>query len=174
MLWQCTTFRYYPLPIAPPKCNFAERTSPSAACEREARVEHPSSDVQLLETALALARRAVALGKEHRYLPYYQMALGMAEYRHANYPAADEALGAAELGGKDNYHVSVTARLFRTMSLFRQGKATEARELFDEAAAVMKPLPADERQPFAEGAGSDDVIVWLAYKEAKTLLRSSR
>ena len=57
------------------------------------------------------------------------------------------------------------------MSLFRQGKATEARALFDEAAAAMKPLPADERKPFADGAGPDDVIVWLAYKEAKAMLQ---
>ena len=60
------------------------------------------------------------------------------------------------------------------MTLSKQGKAAEARQLFAEAEAQMKPLPADERQPFADGATPDDLIVWLAYKEAKTLLRSPR
>jgi hypothetical protein len=35
----------------------------------------------------------------------------------------------------------------------------------------MKPLPADERNPLADGAGPDDLIVWLAYREAKAMLR---
>ena len=100
------------------------------------------------------------------------MALGMAEYRSGSYPAADEALTAAALAGKDNRHVRDTARFFHAMSLFQQGKAADARKLFAEAEAEMKPLPADTRQPFADGAGPDDLIVWLAYKEAKALLQS--
>ena len=44
------------------------------------------------------------------------------------------------------------------MSLFQQGKAAEARQLFAEADADMRPLPADERQPFADGAGPEGVI----------------
>jgi tetratricopeptide (TPR) repeat protein len=130
----------------------------------------PSSDPQLLETALALARRAVELGKNHQYWPYYQMALGMAEYRHGNYGAADAALAAAEQAENAHRHVREAAPFFRAMSLFRQGKAPEARKLFTEAQARMKPLPADERQPFANNAVADDVIIWLAYKEAKMLL----
>ena len=70
----------------------------------------PSSDPQLLAAALKLARRAVDLGKEHQFFPYYQMVLGMAEYRNANYPAADEALTAATKAGKDIPHVRDTAR----------------------------------------------------------------
>ncbi len=134
----------------------------------------PSSDPKLLENALALARRAVDLGKQHQYLPYYQLALGMAEYRSGSYPAADEALTASELAGKDNRHVRDTARFFHAMSLFQQGKASEARRLLAKAAAETKPLPAAARQPFASGTTPDDLIVWLAYKEAKTLLHSSR
>jgi tetratricopeptide (TPR) repeat protein len=133
----------------------------------------PSSDPHLLEAALTLARRAVDLGKTNQYLPYYQMALGMAEYRSGSYPAADAALTAAELAGKDNRHVRDTARFFHAMSLFQQGKAAEARKLFTTAEAQMKPLPA-EGQPTKDFATPDDLICWLAYKETKTLLRSSR
>ena len=35
----------------------------------------------------------------------------------------------------------------------------------------MKPLPADARNPLAGGASHDDLILWLAYKEAKALIQ---
>ena len=57
------------------------------------------------------------------------------------------------------------------MSLFRQGKADEARKLATAAAAKMKPLPADEQNPLAGGADHDDLILWLAYKEAKAMIK---
>ena len=56
------------------------------------------------------------------------------------------------------------------MSLFRQGKPDEARKVAIAAAAKMKPLPADEQNPLAGGANADDLILWLAYKEAKALI----
>ena len=34
----------------------------------------------------------------------------------------------------------------------------------------MKPLPIDEKNPLANDANHDDLIIWLAYKEAKALL----
>ena len=68
------------------------------------------------------------------------------------------------------YFVTGTAAFYRAMSLFRQGKNDEARKLATEAAAKMKPLPADEQNPMAGGADHDDLILWLAYKEAKALI----
>ena len=56
------------------------------------------------------------------------------------------------------------------MSLFRQGKRDEGRKLATEAVARMKPLPADENNPLAEGIDDGDLIMWLAYKEAKAML----
>jgi hypothetical protein len=56
------------------------------------------------------------------------------------------------------------------MSLFRRGKNDEARKLATEAAAKMKPLPTDDQNPMAGGADHDDLILWLAYKEAKALI----
>jgi hypothetical protein len=34
----------------------------------------------------------------------------------------------------------------------------------------MKPLPKDEKNPLADKANHDDLILWLAYKEAKALI----
>jgi hypothetical protein len=56
------------------------------------------------------------------------------------------------------------------MGLFRQGKADLARKLATEAAAKMKPLPVDEPKPLLGGADEYDLIMWLAYKEARGLL----
>jgi hypothetical protein len=34
----------------------------------------------------------------------------------------------------------------------------------------MKPLPGEEKNPLADGANHDDVILWLACKEANVLI----
>ncbi len=35
----------------------------------------------------------------------------------------------------------------------------------------MKPLAADEQNPLAGSADHNDLILWLAYKEAKAMIR---
>jgi len=146
-----------------------------AAAERSAK-EYcllPSSDPQLLDAVVTAARRARQVDARYTSSRHYQMALGMAEYRQGSYAAADEALKIAEQPGGNTPHVQDTARFFHTMSLFRQGKTAEARKFFADTAAKMKPLPADERRPLAKDVSPDDVIVWLAYKEAKALLQAA-
>jgi hypothetical protein len=39
------------------------------------------------------------------------------------------------------------------------------------AAATMKPLPRDENNPLAADTDHDDLILWLAYKEAKAMIK---
>jgi WD40 repeat protein/serine/threonine protein kinase len=120
------------------------------------------------QAALALARKALPLaeGNLRRTLT-----LGMAEYRSGHFAQADAALSAAAEGAKNNPSVAGTATFYRAMSLFRQGKEDEARKLATEAAAKMKPLPKDEKNPLAVGASLDDLLLWLAYKEAKKLIK---
>jgi hypothetical protein len=57
------------------------------------------------------------------------------------------------------------------MSLFRQGQEALARKLATETALKMKPLPADEKNPLGDKDNADDLILWLAYKEAKAMIR---
>ena len=111
------------------------------------------------------------LGKSHDWLPWFQMALGMAEYRSGHFAEADAALIAAATGGKDNPRVVGTSAFYRAMSLFRQGKEKEALQLTIGAASEMKPLPKDEKNPLTDNAGHDDLIVWMAYKEARALIK---
>ena len=93
-----------------------------------------------------------------------------------------------------NSTVSSTSAFYRAMGPFRQGKTDLPRKLATEAAAKMNPLPVneqnplvagtgpragvatyapyqvDEQNPLAGGAGHDDLIMWLAYKEAKAMI----
>ena len=151
------------------------------ACPRAAdmvakiRCFRPTVDGPSREAALTLARRAVELGQTDALLPLYQMGLGVAEYRCAHYPAADVALNAAAQAGpaaRPAYRQCIqgTTGFYRAMSLFRQGKTADARLLFAETEANMKPLPTDEKDPLANGANHDDLVLWLAYKETKALL----
>ena len=129
------------------------------------------ADPQRRSAALVLARRAVEHGKGSRWLVYFEMALGIAEYRSGHFAEADAALTAAMNDPGKNSTVSSTSAFYRAMGLFRQGKTDLARKLATEAAANMKPLPGDEQNPFLAGADHNDLIMWLAYKEAKAMLK---
>jgi hypothetical protein len=102
------------------------------------------------------------------------MTLGMAEYRSGHYAAADKALLTASELGQDIYYVSCTTAFYRAMSLFRLGRDAEARKLATEACAKMRPRPADEKNPRVGDANADDLILWMAYKEARTLIKLTR
>jgi eukaryotic-like serine/threonine-protein kinase len=123
------------------------------------------------EAALVLARRAVEHGKGSQWLAYFEMALGMAEYRSGHFAEADAALTAAMNDPGKNDAVSSTSAFYRAMGLFRQGKTDLARKLATEAAAKMRPLPVDEQKPLLGGADENDLIMWLAYKEAKPMIQ---
>src|SRR4030095_8932992 len=101
----------------------AAETDDASIANRAAKAYclRPSSDAQFIETALPLARRAVDLDKGHQNLPWDEMVLGMAEYRHGNYRAADQALTAAEELGKGNRFVRDPGRFFHAMRLFQPG-----------------------------------------------------
>jgi len=124
----------------------------------------PSTDQAELEALLALGRKAEELSKG----PWERLALGMAEFRNGHLAAADEALLAATKETQDAYVVGISA-FYRAMSLFQQGKKDEARAVVTQAAAVMQPLPKDEQKP-AMPRGKNDLILWLAYKEAKAMI----
>ena len=72
---------------------------------------------------------------------------------------------------KNNPDATGISAFYRAMSLFRQGKPDAARELANTAAAKMKPLPGDENNPLAGHVTPDDLVLWLAYKEAKALIK---
>jgi len=157
-----------------------------AEAERAAKITslRTQKDPELREAARNMAQRAVELGRDMPgSLPWYQMSLGMAEYRSGHFAAANEALQAAIKGiAKDEserhrYIVGCTAALYQAMSCIQQGKTNEARALVEATEAKLEPLPTDDQNPTAgniyqDDFYHDDLILWLAYKEARTLLSS--
>jgi hypothetical protein len=107
---------------------------------------------------------------------YNLPALGIAEYRSGNDAAAENALVSAAKDTTPAWLPGIAA-FYRAMSLFRQGKPDEARKLAADAAAMMKPFPQDEENPLAPSEPdvvgnrqADNLILWLAYNEAKALI----
>jgi hypothetical protein len=101
----------------------------------------------------------------------------MAEYRSGHDATAVAALTLAEAAApslsQERYggsQIRGTAGFYRAMSLARQGMKADTRSLFNPTEAAMKPLSADNQNAFADGANHDDLILWLACKEAKALL----
>ena len=147
-------------------------TSPETAIDvAKACCVIPSTDKAQLEAVLTLARKAVDLGKNHGDQPFFQMCLGMSLYRSSHFAEADLALIAAIKGGKNAPYMSRTAAFYHAMSLFRQGQPGDARKIATAAASRMKPLPKDEKNPLADNADLDDLILWMTYKEAKALIK---
>jgi WD40 repeat protein len=128
----------------------------------------PSADKAEREAVLALARMAARTDQGR---VWNQVALGMAEYRSGNDATAAEVLLAAVEASPTYNQLTGIATFYRAMSLFRQGKADEARTLALTAAQKMKPVPSDENNSLAGNAHYDDLIVWLAYKEAQSLIQ---
>jgi tetratricopeptide (TPR) repeat protein len=152
--------------------SLAKDTEDAALADKAAKCcSLRQADPKRCEAALVFARRAVEQGKDSQWLAYYKMALGMAEYRSGHFAEADAALTAAMNDPGKNSAVSSTSAFYRAMILFRQGQTDLARQLATEAAAKMKPLPVDEQKPLAGGADENDLIMWLAYKEAKALIQ---
>jgi WD40 repeat protein/tetratricopeptide (TPR) repeat protein len=149
---------------------FAKGTNDAVTAERAAKVcsIRASTDRAELEAAVGFGRTAVKLD-EHGV--WNLLALGMAEYRSGNDATAVKALLAAAKADPNNRHSTGIASFYRAMSQFRQGKGDEARKVAIAAAAQMKPLPKDEQNPLANGAYWDDLILWLAYKETKAMIR---
>ena len=57
------------------------------------------------------------------------------------------------------------------MSLFQEHRPAEALALFTATKAQMKPFPTDDQNPLAGSASHDDLILWLACKEANACCR---
>jgi tetratricopeptide (TPR) repeat protein len=150
---------------------FAKGTQDAGTAERAVRAcsIRPSTDKAELEEVLALGRTGMRLRNVWPSRARLLMALGMAEYRSGNYAAADKALLAAATAGPSDPYVTGISALYRAMSLFRQDKKEEARKLAIAAVAKMGPLPRDEKNSLA-GASTDDLILWLVYKEGKAML----
>jgi tetratricopeptide (TPR) repeat protein len=152
---------------------FAKNTQEWTTADRAAKAcsISPGADKAELVAILAIARKGVELVNGGEGSEWALLARGMAEYRSGEYAAAHETLIVPAKVGPSNYAITGTAMLYQAMSLFQQGKKDEARKRSSEAASLIRPMPVDKQNPLAGDAGPDDLILWLANKEAKALIR---
>jgi serine/threonine protein kinase len=130
----------------------------------------PIADPSLRKAVLELVRRAVKEGKDSPWLAYFQISLGMAEFRDGGFAEAEKILRPFGPANEPSVIMGATAQFYRAMTLFRLGRADEARGVFAAASARMSPPPADDAELMAGKPGHDVLILWLACKEARTLL----
>lgn len=158
---------------------WAADTEDRAAAERVTKLAclRPIEDAETRKALVTLGTSAVETGRgDSGFLPWAHLALGMAEYRNGQYEQAVETLVTATRTASNTNNkayiglIEGTAGFYHAMCLFEQGDQDEARTLFTATEAKMTPLPADEKQPLAENADHDNVIHWLAYKEADALV----
>jgi len=144
--------------------------------ERVAKIASllPVTDPSIQEASLRLARKGWKLGASSAEAPWHSMTLGIAEYRSDHFQAADEALRVAEQAPDSQWTNALigTAAFYRAMSLFKQGRADEARALFAATEARMSPCPADT-DPLPVAVHHDDLIMWLAHREASALIEGT-
>jgi hypothetical protein len=88
-------------------------------------------------------------------------ALIVLSFRLSDHATAQEALLAAANADPSDPALNGIAAFYLAVSLFRQGKHEEARELALAAAAKMKPLPKDGQNALANIAGATDLILSL-------------
>jgi hypothetical protein len=135
----------------------ADGTKDPLVAERTAKIGSLRSPADPADRAatLALARAAYELSRNSGDFGWFRMALGMAEYRAGHDEAAAESLRASL--GDGNYLISVTSAFYLAMSLSRQGKDAEARQVATEAISRMRPLPTDENNPLADASSSTPI-----------------
>ncbi len=145
---------------------FAKETQDPTIAERSAKVCFlcPSEDKDQLNAAVTLARRAVDVGQKNPNLAYFQMALGMAQYRSGLFGEAEKTLAPLLEAQKQNPHIFGTAEFYQAMALFRQGRTGDATKRATITTQGMRPLPLDDRNPFADSAVVTTGNNWLFHR----------
>jgi eukaryotic-like serine/threonine-protein kinase len=122
------------------------------------------------------ARTGLGRGQEQAVKPWRHLTLGMALFRGGLYADALVELQKAEdlaqtVAEASRNRIIPTAAFYRAMCLFQRGEVGEARSAFAAAEASMKPPPTGIDE--AVSAHHDDLILWLAFKEAREMLSDS-
>jgi serine/threonine protein kinase/WD40 repeat protein len=137
-----------------------------------------SNDRPLQGRALQLAQNAANLAQNRWKEAWYQHTLGLVYFRLGDNAEAAKALARADkaaegLEGDQRRFASplqTSVKFIRCMVLLADGMKADAEVLFAEGVAAMPPPPDDDRRILESVPALEDLIVWLAYREAKPLL----
>jgi serine/threonine protein kinase/Leucine-rich repeat (LRR) protein len=158
----------------------AERENKSSASERAAKnwCLQTRGDVAMVPRILALARKGAEMEGDPGRRPWCKQTLGMAEFRAGNAEAAEAAFLKAETAAQVDHwptrsrpFILAPCGFFRAMLLFRKGNIEEAKKLFDEAEAVMPPIPENAARALPVEVSQNQLLCWLIWKEARAELK---
>lgn len=131
-----------------------------------------TADAKPSQETLALMRELVKASKNPNL--WQRLSIGMGEHRTGDHAAAIETLreaGAAANTPNSGFKILIpVAESYRAMALFRLGKKDEAKALLAEVAKAMPPVPKDELLTSQITHDAQQLLVWLSFKEAKSLI----
>ena len=93
--------------------------------------------IEQLHSAASLAETALARGAGHQYLPFFELAKGLVEYREGNFAAAEQRLGKLVADGNPDWNLAPPAYLILSMAQHRLGQAAKAGESLNRAIKIM-------------------------------------
>jgi tetratricopeptide (TPR) repeat protein len=123
-----------------------------------------------LEAAAKLAQKAVTSGAKHPFLPYLQLAKGLAVFRQGSCQAAEEWLQKCLAHKWDNANLNAPANLVLAMARFQLNQPGLARSaLADGAAATLGQWPESSAGDLG-GDWHDWLMARILLREAKALI----
>jgi tetratricopeptide (TPR) repeat protein len=123
-----------------------------------------------LQAAAKLAATALAAGTNHPFLPYFEFAHGLADYRRERLADAAKWLQQSRAHGGAAPHLEAPACFVLAMAQHRQGQAQEARRTLQEGTAVLQSAWPRRDTGDLGPDWQDRLIVELFLDEAKACL----
>jgi tetratricopeptide (TPR) repeat protein len=129
-----------------------------------------------VQWACTLADRAVERGKDHRFLPYYLLCKGLADYRRENYRAAIEGIDPLVTVFANDTSLLSLCHLVLALAYHRQNDAKAARHHLAQAGKLLdQHLPDPARSPASVPQFNHDLLIaWLLRREAKELIEGKK
>ncbi len=136
-----------------------------------------------------LADRAVEVGKNNPWAPYFIFCKGLADYRRGDFAAPAKELDAllTQIASKEGLNspsrlvvsredLSVCCRAVLAMALFRRGEAKAAQTHLAEGAKLLRQhIPDLTWFPVSTGQYHHDwLIAWLLHREAQSLIEGKK
>ena len=123
-----------------------------------------------LEAAAGLADRAILLGTNHPFLPYLQLAKGLAEYRRGHYLLAQDWLLLSLGHGWSDANLRAPAGLVLGMTRHQLGQSGAAKSALGEATAIIEKGWPQSSIGDLGGDWFDGLIAQILSREANALI----